>query len=111
LRAQQRWSRAGCGASRTLGSQREITFQTQSPARHGSQNLCSAFVTAVVHINELAARERDELAHFHERLAPWAWRRRHFQAGPWFILDFTMRAPQRVTTNISDRTVEAGIFR
>src|SRR5262245_37891841 len=54
-------------------------FQTQSalaPAWHGSQDLCSAFVAAVVHVNELAARERNALAHFHQRLAAWALRRR-----------------------------------
>jgi len=66
-------------------------FQTQSalaPAWHGSQDLCSAFVAAVVHVNELAARERHALAHFHQRLAAWALRRRRFQAGLGVILVF-----------------------
>jgi Sugar (and other) transporter len=40
-----------------------------APAWHGSQNLCSALVAAVVHVNGLAARDRNTLAHFHERLA------------------------------------------
>src|SRR5262245_52039329 len=65
-------------------------FQTQSalaPAWHGSQDLCSAFVAAVVHVNELAARERNVLAHLHECFAPRTLRRRRFfQARPWFIL-------------------------
>src|SRR5215510_13683131 len=65
-------------------------FQTQSalaPHWHGSQDLCSAFVAAVVHVNELAARERHALAHFHQRPATWALRRRRFfNARPWFIL-------------------------
>ena len=43
-----------------------------APEWHSSQDLCSAFVAAVVHVNELAARERNALAHLHERLAPWA---------------------------------------
>src|SRR5215510_7630148 len=66
-------------------------FQTQralAPARHGSQDLCSAFIAAVVHVNELAARERNALAHFHHRLASWAWRRRRFQAGLGFFLRY-----------------------
>ena len=57
-----------------------------APERHGSQDLCSAFVAAVVHVNELAARERNALAHLHERLAPWASRRRRFQLRLGFIL-------------------------
>jgi hypothetical protein len=53
---------------------------------HGSQDLCSAFVAAVVHVNELAARNGNALAHFHRRLAPWALRRRRFQLRLGFIL-------------------------
>jgi hypothetical protein len=41
-----------------------------APAWHGSQDLCFAFVAALV--NELAARERHALAHLHGRLALWA---------------------------------------
>jgi hypothetical protein len=41
-----------------------------APERHGSQNLCSALVAAVIHVNELAARKRNVLAHLHQRLAP-----------------------------------------
>jgi hypothetical protein len=57
-----------------------------APAWHGSQNLCSALVAAVVHVNELAARDRNTLAHFHERLASWALRRIGFQARLGFVL-------------------------
>jgi hypothetical protein len=57
-----------------------------APAGHGSQNLCSALVAAVVHVNELAARNRNTLAHFHERLASWALRRIGFQACLGFVL-------------------------
>jgi hypothetical protein len=42
-----------------------------APAWHGSQDLCSAFVAAVVHVNELAARKGNALAYLHEHLAPW----------------------------------------
>src|SRR5262249_7540012 len=43
---------------------------------------------AVVHVNELAARERNALAHFHHRLASWALRRRRFKAGLGFVLRY-----------------------
>jgi hypothetical protein len=59
----------------------ENNFQTQSasaPAWHSSQDLCSAFVAAVVHVNELAARKRNVLARLHQRLAPWTLHRRRF---------------------------------
>jgi hypothetical protein len=59
---------------------------TLAPAWHGSQHLCAALFAAVVHIKELAVRERNALAHFHERLASWAWRRRRFQLRLGFIL-------------------------
>jgi hypothetical protein len=66
-----------------------------APAWHGSQDLCSALVAAVVHVNELAARDRNTLAHFHVRLAPWALRRRGFQARLGFILGcYHPRRPQ-----------------
>jgi hypothetical protein len=69
--------------ARAVRHRRESESPSASaPAWHGSQDLCSAFVAAVVHVNKLAARERNALAHFHERLAPWALRRRRFQAGP-----------------------------
>jgi hypothetical protein len=38
-------------------------------AWHGSQNLCSALVAAVIQVNELVARKRNALAYFHGRLA------------------------------------------
>jgi hypothetical protein len=59
-------------------------FQTQSasaPAWHSSQDLCSAFVAAVVHVNELAARKRNVLARLHQRLAPWTLHRRQLLLG------------------------------
>jgi hypothetical protein len=59
-----------------------------APEWHSSQDLCSAFVAAVVHVNELAARKRHALAHFHQCLAAWALRRRRFQAGLGFVLRY-----------------------
>ena len=38
---------------------------TLALVRHGSQDFCSALLTAVIHVNELAAREGNALAHFH----------------------------------------------
>src|SRR5262249_3279102 len=42
----------------------------------------------VVHVNELAARERHPLAHFHQCLAAWALRQRRFQEGLGFVLRY-----------------------
>jgi hypothetical protein len=61
---------------------------TLALVRHGSQDFCSALLAAVIHVNELAAREGNALAHFHWRLAPWALRQRHFQPGLGFILRY-----------------------
>ena len=70
-----------------------------APERHGSQDLCSAFVAAVVHVNELAARERHALAHFHQSLAAWALHRRRFQAGLGVIL--VSRHPHHSALNVA----------
>ena len=53
-------------------------------ARHGSQDFCSALVTAVVHVIELSAREKSP--HFHDNPALGAVRRMGFQARLGFIL-------------------------
>jgi hypothetical protein len=66
-----------------------------APAWHGSQNLCSALVAAVVHGNELAARDRNTLAHLHERLASWALGPIGFQARPGFVLGCYHPRPSR----------------
>src|SRR5215472_4280690 len=51
--------------------------------RHGMHDLCLAFLTAVDHVVDLAARDED--AHFHERSASGALRRMGLKARLGFL--------------------------
>src|SRR5262249_30024350 len=56
------WRRRSCSTAMVTRGVRSVK-DTGSQWGQGSQILCSALVAAVVHINEFAARVRDELAH------------------------------------------------